>query len=871
MSGRNNKLYLIRKISGFQIVFGLRILIVSVLILAADFLYSQGLSRAEKLSLARQLEAESRYKKEEAERMAREKGWVIRQVFPDGRIIELMELGPNGIPQYYTTFNAVAAATTNTDDLWVGGSSGLNLTGSGFRIGQWEGGGVRASHREFDDDGIGSRVTKKEAVANSSHATHVAGTMIAKGVTASAKGMATQARIDAYEWTNDLAEMVLANANQNIILSNHSYGYVRGWTYDGDAEVWKWYGDTTINGNEDYQFGFYCSLAKQWDSVACLLPEYLFVKAAGNDRGEDHHGEHYIYRASSGRWVKSSVHRDPDGGLTGYDCIGNNSNSKNILVIGACQDIPSGYSQPSDVLISDFSGWGPTDDGRIKPDLVANGSGLYSCDMDADNDYTTKSGTSMAAPNVTGTLALLQSYYYSLHGAYMMADELKALVINTASEAGAFTGPDYKFGWGLLNATGATDLIHRDDSLDYLLFRASLSNSEIDEYVYYSDGNSPIKVTVCWSDPPHNALNPSLDPSTKILINDLDLRLITPSGTTQYPWVLDPGNPGGAPSTGDNDRDNVETIYIDDPPYGEYKIRILHEGTLTSTQSYALAISGLQTQMFTNTWTGNSSSDLWYAHDNWSMEHDPCSVEKTVIPAGLNAHPVIDVISAKCYNLTAGGDVIIEIYDDTLFVEHNFSLNGQLLMNYTNSFLSVKNNMTWGFGSSANITAACVMHIYGDWTFHYGANVDLTKGFVVFMGAGISNIQTGSTGCSFRNLIVNKEPGGSVVHVSGSSAPLKCHGYFLNWTGNLESTTSQSIIVEGDYFSNQDVCNLTSGTVIMDGTDQSIAFGSPGYFNNLTISPTIQVTLTKAITIHGQLKIESGIFNTNDKIVNIEP
>jgi hypothetical protein len=57
----------------------------------------------------------------------------------------------------------------------------------------------------------------------------------------------------------------------------------------------------------------------------------------------------------------------------------------------------------------------------------------------------------------------------------------------------------------------------------------------------------------------------------------------------------------------------------------------------------------------------------------------------------------------------------------------------------------------------------------------------------------------------------------------------------------------------------------------MNGTDQTIAFGSPGCFNNLTISPSIQVILTKDITIHGQLKIESGIFDTNNKTVNIGP
>ena len=72
-------------------------------------------------------------------------------------------------------------------------------------------------------------------------------------------------------------------------------------------------------------------------------------------------------------WVSSTAYREPDGGTDGYDCIGNRGVAKNILTVGAVKDIPAGYSTPADVIIEDYSGWGPTDDGRIKPDIVANG------------------------------------------------------------------------------------------------------------------------------------------------------------------------------------------------------------------------------------------------------------------------------------------------------------------------------------------------------------------------------------------------------------------------------------------------------------------------------------------------------------------
>ena len=94
--------------------------------------------------------------------------------------------------------NVNAADTTNADQLHSGGGLGLNLTGAGVTIGIWDGGAVHATHQEFQVEGGGSRVTVVGGGNNSSHATHVAGTIGATGVSPSAKGMAPGISIISY-------------------------------------------------------------------------------------------------------------------------------------------------------------------------------------------------------------------------------------------------------------------------------------------------------------------------------------------------------------------------------------------------------------------------------------------------------------------------------------------------------------------------------------------------------------------------------------------------------------------------------------------------------------------------------------------------
>jgi len=504
------------------------------------------------------------------------------------RDIQLMSIGIGDKPFYYAIENLNAAQTVSTDDVWPGGSGGFSLSGSSTTLGKlcvWDGGGVLLTHQE-----LAGRVTQIDSPSGTHyHSTHVAGTMIASGVVASAKGMSYQGTLAAYEWTNDDAEMAAAAAS-GINISSHSYGYITGWYYSSD---WYWYGDITISPVEDYGFGFYSDDAQAWDAIAYNAPYYTIVKSAGNDRDDGlSPGEgHWVW--DSGSWVWSNDTRDIDGGSDGYDCVSWNGTAKNIITVGAVYDISGGYSNPGDVVMSSFSGWGPTDDGRIKPDIVANGIGLYSCMDDANDSYYSLGGTSMSTPNVSGSLNLLVRYFETTHiGTTPLSSTAKALIIQTADEAGSYAGPDYKFGWGLMNTLKAIELIQADSASNGYIIEDSLNNSDTREYYITANGVDPVRITICWTDPPGSPPSPSLNPTTIMLVNDLDIRLENlTSATVYYPYTLNPASPGAAAGTGDNIRDNVEQIYLTSPSSGSYRLTISHKGSLSSTQFYSLASS----------------------------------------------------------------------------------------------------------------------------------------------------------------------------------------------------------------------------------------------------------------------------------------
>jgi len=514
----------------------------------------------------------------------------------NGKTIEIIRWDDNKPPMYRTTNNENSAKTISANKVHPSGGSGYNLTGSGITLGIWDAGAVRSTHQEFNNSGV-SRITKKDGASNHDHSTHCGGTMIAKGATSGAKGMSYTSSIHSYDWNSDNSEMALAASNDNIKVSNHSYGHVSGWYYNYFSDgLWAWFGDINDSQNEDSWFGYYSSYAQDWDNIAVNAPHYLICKSAGNDRSDFPGGtvNHWYY---SGAWVTGSIYRPSDGGTTGYDCMEDQACAKNIITVAAVNDITTGWTKASDVVMSSFSNWGPCDDGRIKPDISANGISLYSSLASSDNAYGSYSGTSMSTPSVAGAIGLLLEHQNNLNGSSspLLSSTIKGLIIHTANEAGSNEGPDYSFGWGLMNTDNAVKLMTSNNNLpnDFYIQENNLSNGATSTFKTYSAGSTPIKVTICWTDPAGTPVTSNiLDNATKMLVNDLDIRL-SMNGNTYYPYVLDKNNPSNAATKADNSIDNVEQIYIASPQAGEYSLTVNHKGTLNSTQKYSLIISGL--------------------------------------------------------------------------------------------------------------------------------------------------------------------------------------------------------------------------------------------------------------------------------------
>ncbi|QQL50090.1 S8 family serine peptidase [Mucilaginibacter ginkgonis] len=522
--------------------------------------------------------------------------WPENAKRKNGGYIALHDISPSGFPIYVRVDNnTTAAATTRTNYVQPGGALNLNLSGSSTflagKLGIWDGGAPLATHQEF----AGKTITIHDTqLGTDEHATHVSGTMIAKGVYGPAKGMAFGMNtLVSYDFNNDVSEM--SSQAANLLLSNHSYGTIAGWDYDSSTSRWYWYG---LPGDSvDYKFGFYGSQAQAFDNIAVKAPQYLIVESAGNSRGYPGPAvgsDYWGYNSRTDRTFVDKGNRPATiSSNTYYDIIPDFANAKNILTVGAVNPIPGGPTSKNDVQVSFFSSWGPTDDGRVKPDIMGDGLNVTSTGSASNTSYVTLSGTSMAAPNVTGSLLLLQEYWAKQNaGAFMRSATLKGLACGTAFDAGN-AGPDYIYGWGLLDMQKAAQAI-TDNGTKSIIKENSLATGQTQTFNVVASGNGPLVSTICWTDPQGTiTADGTVNSRTPKLINDLDIKVS--DGTTTYlAWVLDPDHPNAAATTGNNIRDNVEQVYIANPvPGRQYTISITHKGTLnTGSQAYSLVSIG---------------------------------------------------------------------------------------------------------------------------------------------------------------------------------------------------------------------------------------------------------------------------------------
>jgi len=419
-----------------------------------------------------------------------------------------------------------------------------NLNGSGFTAAMWDGGWA-GEHADLNQTlgWTGNPKTIRNDTGHSvkEHGTHVAGTMLGNGTLENAyRGMAPQSRLITYEWpgtdynfeTEILNETGFASNDFGSVVSQNSWGY-------------------SIDDTNDEKMGNYDSISRVYDNITANYSDVnplSIVFSAGNEGNED-----YDYSPKYNRTT------------------GPGATAKNTISVGAID---------GNLDISSLSSWGPTDDNRIKPTLVAHGDSVQS--TIPGNNYGYKRGTSMAAPAISGSVILLNQQYNRTHGELPPPATAKALLVHNAEDLNR-TGPDYITGWGVVNATETVDYIEQSDQKN-LIKRDSVSTGEYNNYTLeVSDNSNKLNFTLVWSD------YPSEESSSKHLINDLDLEVRNSTGGRYYPWNLNWSTRTETAVRTKQDRvNNVVQVTIPDPQDDTYKVSVKGYNVPQAPQRYSL-------------------------------------------------------------------------------------------------------------------------------------------------------------------------------------------------------------------------------------------------------------------------------------------
>lgn len=417
-----------------------------------------------------------------------------------------------------------------------------SLTGEGVFVAEWDGGRADATHRD-----LANKVTYLDFSGFSTHSTHVAGTVLGTGESRADlryKGMAPGAELLTQIWWNTSSEMV--NEYDEVINNYGAQVSTNSWGYGINPVT------PTSCGNT---LGTYFAACRTLDRlVRGYAGEPIsIVWSAGNERGSSSQ-----YCGSIG-WT--------------YNTIGALATSKNVITVGAV----SAFSNN----MTSFSSWGPTDDGRVKPDVVGPGASVTSCKK--GSGYTTMSGTSMSAPAVAGLLALMyEQRAVSFVASPVLPSTMKAILINTAIDMGRI-GPDYEFGHGKVDVVAAVEKIALGEA-SYV--EGELSTGETHIYDLTVPGNAErLKVTLVWDDPGGTVS------ASEHLINNLDLELVDPFATAHSPWILYQTNPTTPATRGVDAINNVETAEVVDPIAGLWKAKITGFNIPDGPQKYSLVFT----------------------------------------------------------------------------------------------------------------------------------------------------------------------------------------------------------------------------------------------------------------------------------------
>jgi Subtilase family/Secretion system C-terminal sorting domain len=334
-------------------------------------------------------------------------------------------------------------------------------------------------------------------------------------------------------------------AGANVFVSNYAANFL-------DAATTTRITNGTVQiTNSSYSNGCndgYTSTAVTVDNQTITNPTVLHVFSAGNSGTSN-----CSYGAGSG-W----------GNITG-----GHKQGKNVIATANLY---------FDGTLANSSSRGPAHDGRIKPDISANGQDQLS--TDEGNTYLTFGGTSGAAPGIAGIAAQLYQVYQEANGGVLPPSALiKATLLNTANDAGN-VGPDFKFGWGIVNALRAAKLLE-----DARYFTSSVSQGNANNHsIIVPAGTKQVKFMLYWMDPA------ATNGATTALINDLDLVVNDPTAGTYLPWILN-STPNATslnlPATNGADHlNNMEQVLINNPAAGSYTINVSGFSVPMGPQNY---------------------------------------------------------------------------------------------------------------------------------------------------------------------------------------------------------------------------------------------------------------------------------------------
>ncbi len=405
-----------------------------------------------------------------------------------------------------TPENLVGNTNHRSNAIATGYAMGRHYDGTGVNIAMGDD-GIIGPHIDYQGRADQSNVSNN----NGDHGDHVAGTIMGAGnLDPTKKGMAFGADLYVYSVWNAVDNTPTTYVNPGIRLTSTSYG----------------------NGCN----AGYTDFAQSADRQIRQMPSLMHVFSAGNSGADD-----CGYGAGT-NW----------GNVTGGIKIG-----KNVIAVANLSFIDG---------LASSSSRGPAHDGRIKPDISAVGTNVSST-VD-EHTYEVKSGTSMSCPGVTGTLAQLYQAYKEMNGGIEPESGLiKAIALNTADDLGN-VGPDFKFGWGRINALRAVQTLENNHYQIGTTDQGNTNSHTIDVPV----GTQQVKVMVYWTD------YEGAENATVALVNDLNITVVDPSNTTFNPWVLDPTpNPANldAPAThGTDSLNNMEQVVIDLPMAGTHTVNV---------------------------------------------------------------------------------------------------------------------------------------------------------------------------------------------------------------------------------------------------------------------------------------------------------